>query len=253
MGTRRAAATVRGRLRDLVPFGLDIAIFGACFLLYAFVRTLAPTRYGLAQENAQRVIDIERAMGIFWEPGWQQAALPHDWLIDVANAVYVYGHLPLIPVLGLALFLRDRLFYRRVRNALIISMPLAIPWIFLVPTAPPRLVPDIGVIDTLGYFVRSNQYAALPSFHGGWNAFAVWALWCAFPQWPVRGAAVGFGCLMWWSIVVTGNHFLLDLVLGVVVVAAAYGLSVAMERWLLRHPRWRRRLTFEVWGHRLPM
>jgi hypothetical protein len=56
---------------------------------------------------------------------------------------------------------------------------------------------------------------------------------------------------MWWSIVVTGNHFFFDMAVGAVLVLLALFLSFRLESWL--ESGGPRRLTVRVGGHRLPI
>ena len=102
--------------------------------------------------------------------------------------------------------------------------------------APPRLVPETGLIDTLqvfnnlSYQAQStsffvNPYAAMPSLHVGWAVLLAIGVWLAFPdnrlvrRWRLHPLT------QWASTVVTGNHFWLDGVGGLV--AAAIGLAFA--------------------------
>ncbi len=104
---------------------------------------------------------------------------------------------------------------------------------------------SFGYVDTLAHIGGpwsfqsdalasiSNQYAAMPSLH------IAWAMWCAIAVWPlcrrlvayVLAAAYPVATLF--AIVATGNHFWLDAVGGLLVLAV--GLLVA--RLARRHPR----------------
>ena len=75
----------------------------------------------------------------------------------------------------------------------------------------------------------SNQYAAMPSLHIGW------ALWCTLAMWPVlrharsRVAFAAYPVVTLFAIIVTANHFWLDAVGGVVVLAAGWQLAMRTE------------------------
>ncbi|MFN2466762.1 MAG: phosphatase PAP2 family protein, partial [Gaiellaceae bacterium] len=105
----------------------------------------------------------------------------------------------------------------------------------LLPTAPPRMFPDFGFVDTLAGMgglthgsglveLASNPYAAMPSLHAAdalilgislalivrsWWAKAIWLSW---PLW------------VWFSVMATANHFVLDIVAGLVVAALGWAL-----------------------------
>jgi hypothetical protein len=97
----------------------------------------------------------------------------------------------------------------------------------LYPVAPPRLVPDAAMIDTIAYYGRThafaNEYAAIPSLHVGWMAAAGFFL--ARSMRGRRGAVLGVmpGTVMAVTVIVTGNHFWVDGLVG-----AAYTLGAAL-------------------------
>jgi len=152
-------------------------------------------------------------------------------------------------VLGLSLlwiYLWRNEAFVRVRNTLLLANIIGLVGFVLVPTAPPRMFPELGFVDTLAGFginhdsaiVRadSNPYAAMPSLHAA-DALIIgvslallvrprWlkALWVLWPAW------------VWFSVIATGNHFWLDIVAGIVValVAAAIVNHRHVRGWLAR-------------------
>jgi len=83
----------------------------------------------------------------------------------------------LVTVLGW-LAIRPRARYRSLRSLLFVSLGIAVFFYVLYPTAPPRLVPGLGIADTVGMAghdtgsfagIRINPYAAMPSMHFGWS------------------------------------------------------------------------------------
>ena len=88
------------------------------------------------------------------------------------------GFAPLIVAVLVWLGLCDRDCYRELRMLLFVSLAIAVVFYVLYPTAPPRLVPSLGIADTdgpaghdTGSFagIRFNPYAAMPSMHVGWS------------------------------------------------------------------------------------
>jgi membrane-associated phospholipid phosphatase len=85
--------------------------------------------------------------------------------------------------------------------------------------------------DSGGIAKRSNQYAAMPSLHIGW------ASWCAFGIWPlarrkwVRAAVLLYPALTLFCIIVTGNHYWLDGLGGLVALGGGFILGGAIHRW----------------------
>jgi hypothetical protein len=185
--------------------------------------------------NSYDVLDFERRLGLDWEVGIQKFLLPHEWLLKAANWYYVIGFLPVIlacAALAALLNFRSFLWWRR-RFAL--TMILAMLGFAVYPLAPPRMLP--GMVDTLMVYGPQyygdgqgssvfngfgrlpslvNVYAAMPSMHVAWSIIASALLISAFRTrtWAwVLGAA--HPCLMGIAVIVTANHYLIDVVVGV--------------------------------------
>jgi len=82
----------------------------------------------------------------------------------------------------------------------------------------------------------TNQYAAMPSLH-----FA-WATWCALVIWPIvsnrmtRVLVAAYPIATLFAVIVTGNHFWLDAVGGLVVLGAGSLLAgVLVRAWTALH------------------
>ena len=130
-----------------------------------------------AYVNAYHVIDLERSLGTFFEPGFQQALIEHTpWLVDFANFMYLNSHFVITTgfLAWLYLFRNEHFYF--VRNMFLVAMGLALVGYALFPTAPPRLLPGEGFTDTISAFtgvaqdsktasLLLNQYAAVPSMH----------------------------------------------------------------------------------------
>ncbi len=238
---------------------IEAAAILAFYVVYSWVRnqygsaTVAPA---LALHNAQRVVDIERSLGLFVEPHVQHAFLGWSWFVRMWN-IY-YGTLHFIVTAGVLVFLfrrrPDR--YRVMRTTLGFTTALALIGFTLFPLMPPRLLNDVGTwgggdlsfdfVDTLsrygglwsfdsgGMAAVSNQYAAMPSLHIGWS------LWCALAIWPVvrnpwvRGLFACYPLVTLFAIVVTANHFWLDAVGGVAVLCVGYALARRCDPLLAR-------------------
>jgi len=99
----------------------------------------------------------------------------------------------------------------------------------LFPVAPPRLT-DLPLVDTVtrddaGYRQvvppsLVNEYAAMPSFHAGWNLLVGIAVFSATRNPLLRALAVIGPATMIVAVVVTANHFVVDVVAGVAIVLA---------------------------------
>lgn len=248
--------------RTLGLFAVEMAVFLVFFAAYFLLRGLPEERVDLATANARGIIDFERELGIYREAAWQQAVIDNAALIDLANFTYRYLHLPLLLVVGYFFFTADMRKYRVLRNTILFSGAIGLLFYWLLPVTPPRLLAgagfEQGFVDTLIGERRpkpgrlANDYAAIPSYHFGWIFLMVIGVWWCWRSSLLRAGSVAFAGLMWWSIVVTGNHYFFDMVLGAIVVAVAMGASLSWERWAQAREatglNWTRRLG----GHRLP-
>ena len=245
----------------------ELGIVAAAGLLYFLVRGAVRDRADEAFERARALLALEERLGIAWETAIHEAALSADWIVDLANIVYFWGHMPLLIALALWLWLRHRGVWRGLRAALLASALLGIACYVIWPTAPPRLMPELGYVDTLAWRAAAsyqaqevgpfvNPYAALPSLHVGWALLAGAACWrVARSQAGARRALWLLGAALipvsqTWAVVATANHWLLDAAAGAAVVALAALLAYTAAR-LRPNIAWRPpRLAAARWNWR---
>ena len=194
------------------------------------MRGVADGQRADAIAHGQQVIDFERSTHTFFEPGLQAFFLPAHWLIDFANQVYLNAQFSIALGFLVWLYLFRNESYYFVRNMFVVSMGLALIGYTLFPTAPPRMFPEHGFVDTIVDFsnvnhdsalakIFINPYAAVPSMHCAFAlmigitgvmvcrhrfAKAFWAVW------PL---------LVTWVVIVTANHYWVDAALGWMVAA----------------------------------
>jgi membrane-associated phospholipid phosphatase len=219
----------------------QLALFAGAYYLYRLVRGFVDGQAGQAFENARTLVDIERSLGLFFEPGLQAWAKGEEWLLTFANWMYVNTHFVVTTTFLIWLYLaRNHAFYF-VRNMFMVAMGLALVGYLAYPTAPPRFLPEWGFTDTVAEFVGEsaqngadvlyNPFAAVPSMH------VAFALMIAIPALRlVRHRALrtfwaGYPALVTFVVVVTANHYWLDAVLGAFVAAAsAWAATAAFAR-----------------------
>ena len=193
--------------------------------VYEVSRGLADGRANIAFANGERVIDTERTLGLFFEPGLQGLLHNFDWLIDFANTIYLNSQFTVALGFLIWMYLFRNDYYYFFRNMLFVSMGLALVGYIGFPTAPPRMYPEYGFIDTVNaqssvnhdsavakLFI--NPFAAVPSMHCavalmiGSTGFMVCKNWFARAFWA------GWPLLVAWVTIVTANHYWVDAVLG---------------------------------------
>jgi hypothetical protein len=234
----RAGRTPAARARWLFV-AREAALIAVAGLLYSLVRGLTDDRVDVAFANAEQVIALERRLGIFVEPDLQRWAMGSELVVNLANAVYI-SYWPIIIGTLLWLLVCRPAAYPLYRTALLGSGLLSLSVFALYPLAPPRFLPEHGFVDTIavhsdGYrdFNASalvNEYAAMPSLHFGWVLLAGIAIGSLVDHRVPRAAAVAAPVLMLASIVLTGNHYLLDAVVGGAVVLGGLWLAVVINR-----------------------
>ncbi|MCC7362922.1 MAG: phosphatase PAP2 family protein [Dehalococcoidia bacterium] len=213
--------------------GWDIArqfgYVGAGLLFYTTARRLIEGSYADAHANAMRVLDFERGLGLHFEPGFQAWLTQTEVGMRAMNDVYSFAYLPAIGAALLWLYARDQRAFRVLRNALGLSTLIALATIAALPVAPPRLVPEAEMFDTVVVLGRehsfANEYAAIPSFHVGWTALAGYAVSLTLTGWQRVAMAWLPGLAMLVIVIGTGNHYWID---GVVGVAFSVGPAMLM-------------------------
>src|SRR6476619_3170762 len=252
----RALATVGSRLpKGWGDFGRQIAILVSVDLAYTFVRGIADSERALAFAHGQQVMDFEKATGTFFEPSLQAFFLPAQWVIDFANQIYLNAQFSIAIGFLLWLYVFRNESYYFVRNMFVVAMGIALVGYTTYPTAPPRMFPEYGFVDTINDFsnvnhdsslakIFINPYAAVPSMHcafammiGGtgvtlcrhWVSKACWACW------PL---------LVSWVTIVTANHYWVDAALGWLVALAAVVVAQRLAR--VRPEAWAFRVRAEA-------
>ncbi|MEU6420143.1 bifunctional glycosyltransferase 87/phosphatase PAP2 family protein [Streptomyces spiralis] len=199
-----------------------------------------------AEHHGHEILSVERFLHIDIEHAVNHAVVKVGWLRDFFDFYYESFHFVVpLTVLGV-LYWRRPVDYRWARSALGLATLLALVGFWAFPLAPPRLMPNLGIIDTVHgvqdfskpdygtLTALTNQYAAMPSLHFGW------ALWCGLviaivaPRWWMKALGLLHPLFTVSAIVATGNHWVLDAVGGAVVVCTGFGLT-----YLLQGPRGR--------------
>ncbi|RDI73950.1 PAP2 superfamily [Gaiella occulta] len=230
-------ATVSRRLpRGWAHLALQLAFWMGFYVAYQIVRGLADRDIATAFWNGFHVIRLEQWMGALFEPALQRLVDSSELLIKATSYTYWLSQFAVVALALLWVYVRHHDRFFGFRNWLIAANLVGLAVYALVPTAPPRMFPEWGFVDTLARYssinhesgliaYASNPYAAMPSLHS-MDAFIVGVvmfgvcrsrlartLWLVWPAW------------VWFSVIGTGNHYWLDVVAGVLLaVAAGVGL-----------------------------
>jgi membrane-associated phospholipid phosphatase len=225
------ASAARGPGRaDLVRFAaIELSIWSVVYGLYLAVRGVSISSPDEAFANARGVVDVERALGLFHEAGLQSALRGLD---EALSVYYLLGFAPLILGVLIWLGLSHRALYRELRTLLLVSIGVAVVVHVMLPVAPPRLLPGLGIADTVGldtnhdslFGIPFNPYAAMPSMHVGWSLLVGLVALRASRSPVLRGFFALHPAVMAVSVTATGNHYFLDSLAGALVALLSLGL-----------------------------
>src|SRR6478609_7443160 len=189
--------------------GFELLLILALWVFYSLARLLADTSLRPALNRANDLLYVVTAGVLIWL--WRLGA--------------------------------DR--YGPARRALVIGTLLGLVVYLLMPTAPPRFIS--GYVDVLslhaadgwwgadasaprGLGGRTNELAAFPSMHAGWALWVALALQVyATRKWVrVLGWLYALGTAI--VIVGTGNHWVIDALMGWLVILLGWAFAVALGR-----------------------
>jgi membrane-associated phospholipid phosphatase len=247
-GAGRASSEARAALREL-------GLIGLAAVVYVAVRAITEGRVELAVANGRRILRLEGALHLAWEQALQGPLLGHPVLLKLANDVYIFGFWPVLAGAALYLYVRHREHYVVLRNAVFISGLIGFAFFAFLPVAPPRLV-DPHLVDTIRLYTPdyrpvplsdvTNEYASLPSLHFGWSLLVGLMVATASRRWIGYAFAVLMPTAMALAVLVTANHYVIDVIVGGVVALTALALA---RRLAARPAVERRRLTLGRTGH----
>jgi membrane-associated phospholipid phosphatase len=230
-------ALIIGRGRRYV---FDFVPFGALLVIYAQSRGIAhllhPHPHFLPQLNADKflfgAVPSEELQHWLWTGS-------QEWYDKVVVAV-TRLHFIVPPLLAFILWLKRRaLFYRFAATILALSFAGALTF-YLFPAAPPWAAGERGLLPGLiriphnpapnpsgahGYhgfsvtkLIDPNPYAAIPSLHAAYAflcfLFVVTLAWKTRWRWWALGVGLLYPLAQSFAVVYTGNHYVVDLLLG---------------------------------------
>jgi hypothetical protein len=231
------ALVLRGALkylRDFVPFAVLIFAYAE---LRGLAHVISPHPFYAPQ------LRLEQALFGTVPAQWLQSRLwdgSSDWYDTLANEL-LRVHYVVPPLLAFLLWTRSRArFFRFAASMIVLSFAAA--FVFAAfPAAPPWAAAKAGLLpgvvklphpfahasaaglnahSTLGSFVPGNPYAAIPSLHAGY-AFLVFLTVASlalrhggrFGR-PLAAACFAYPLLQSLAVVYTGNHYVVDIVVG---------------------------------------
>ena len=230
------ADTSRRLPRGWAHLALQFVIWMGFYAVYQIARGAADRSVYEAFQNGEWVLRTQQDLGALFEPAVQRLVDGSSVMVMLTSWTYWLSQFAVVGITLLWVYFRHHERFAGFRNWLIAANLVGLVGYVFVPTAPPRMFPEWGFVDTLAQHSTishdsgliawgSNPYAAMPSLHA-MDAFIVGvvmfglvrsrlakALWLAWPAW------VAF------AVISTGNHYWLDVVAGIVLaVVTGYAL-----------------------------
>lgn len=236
--TRRRSGRVS---RFVTTAAAETALICALFALWQVAGGLTRGRFAGGFDHGMQLWRFERWLHLPSEVAVQRPILDHPLIVQAANYYYDTAHLTLMALFLPWLWLRHRDRYPFWRNAMVGFTAMALLMQF-IPVAPPRLIP-VHMTDTAMLYGQSvyaaipsnlgDVYAAMPSIHVGWAVLIGLAVVRSSPsRW--RWLALLHPILTVWVVVVTANHYWLDGVVAVFLLAIAGAGAMALRRSVVR-------------------
>ena len=240
---QRVRALLPARIRAVrAPVWWQEIIFVAIvYELYSLVRNAVPEQERLALHRAASLLRVETDLHLDIERSVNGFVAHAHALAYVLDYYYATLHFVVTIAVMVWLYRRHPLRYRSLRSVLLVTNVIALLGFWLFALAPPRMLSGRGFVDTIVTFhtwgswgsssvdAASNQFAAMPSLHiawATWSAIVVVQL-CRRTWLRVLAAAYPFATLF--VIVGTANHFVLDAVGGVAVLALGFLVNRALS------------------------
>jgi hypothetical protein len=237
--------------RSGVPLGLkrgaiELTFLAILYIGYSASRLLASNDFAPARGRALDVLAFEKSWRIDAESWLNDKFVQYDWLGLFGSYWYATTHYIVTAAILVWIFRRSVSEYVTARRALVFATIIGLSFYLVMPTAPPRMISGMYV-DILSLHSASgwwgadasapkglggmtNELAAFPSLHAGWSLWVALALQLYATRYWVR--VLGWLYALGTAIVIvgTGNHWVIDAVVGWVVILAGWTLAEAMGR-----------------------
>ena len=235
--------------RDWLPIVLLLEV-------YNFSRGLADN---IGAPHVMEMVAADRGM-FGWLTGgsvptiWLQEHLynpDHIYWYDVFASWVYFSHFVATPAVAVILWLRNREQFSRFAHRWFMLSATGLATYFLYPAAPPWWAAKYGLIEpvvrisgrawnAIGLHgagnvlnagqLASNPVAAMPSLH---TAFALLVIVFFMPRvrrrwWPLM---IAYPLAMTFTLVYTGEHYVIDVLVGWVYVGLTFVLVALLERW----------------------
>jgi PAP2 superfamily len=214
----------------------EVAIGLGVYAVYLAARAIKLRTGGRerAASNAERIVALERRLGLDVEPELQRLLLPRTRLLAVLNVAYIVLNVGLTVGWLIRLYRRRDAEFHRLRRAAVLTTLGAQPVFLLFPVGPPRTLDHF--VDTIGEVsgldldrgLVAELYdpiAAMPSIHVAYAVVTAAGISATVRSAPARGLALAYPPLVALVVFATANHYVADALAGAGLAGAALRLS----------------------------
>lgn len=229
---------------------VDAVFLLGAYLLYAAVRDSMLARSSVAVTHAKDLFDAERVLRIDPEHVLNSHLALHPLIAGVCDYYYATFHFVVVIGVFAWMYVKHRSEARRWALAWYVMNLIGLIGFWLLPTAPPRLLPGANFVDTFSKFhtwgslgnstmtTVANQYAAFPSLHVGWALWSALAVASLSSHRRLSKLALVYPIITALVVLSTANHFLVDVVAGIAtclvgLAAACFAYSCKARRYRL--------------------
>ena len=210
---------------------VELLLVATVLLAWQAIRIPLEGPVDLSLAHAASVLRVESTLSVDVE-SWVVRTTSEADLTSVLKWLYLNIHLPVLFgfVAAVRLLAPDR--YPTLRTTYVLSFVPALFVIGLYPLAPPHWLPGLGLGVapteaglTAGGALFHNSTAAAASQHFGFAVFVAAASIWLFPRSRLAWSTLAYPALVFVVILGTGNHYVLDCVVGTLTFALAAGVA----------------------------
>ncbi len=226
---------------------LEVGLLTILYVFYSLGRAWVASEPSGAVRRGRDLLHWEQIVHLDVEPVLNHAVSAIVPVAVVCCLIYATLHYVVTPAALMWVFRRRPREYTRARSSLVLATAAGLVIFAFAPVAPPRLLPGGQFIDTMAQYASygwwsdaggavrgmqelTNQYAAMPSLHMGWAVWVALVVWRATPSRGPRALAVSYPVLISVVVVVTGNHYLVDVAAGATLMLASDRVVTAVSR-----------------------
>lgn len=225
---------------------IEMTFLGVLYIAYSASRLLASEEFAPARGHALDILSFEKTWRIDLESWLVDQFVDHDWLGLFGSYWYATTHYAVTAFVLIWIYRRSATEYVTARRSLVIATIMGLAFYLAMPTAPPRLLGGMYA-DVMSLHAQSgwwsahasvpkglggmtNELAAFPSLHAGWALWVALVLIRAGVPRIVQILGLVYAATTTIVIVGTGNHWVVDAIMGWVVVLVAFVFTLAWER-----------------------